>query len=1037
LRLIRALAAFPQLAWLSWLPWLTLLVTLGITFVVLEEARNKSETAAQETFKLRTAEIEANIRTRMVTYEQVLQGTAGLFAASDDVDRKEFKDYFDALKLADSYPGIQCLGYALRVPSGGQDRLVARVRAEGFPGFRLTPAGQRGLYTAIVYIEPFDWRNQRAFGYDMYSEPVRRAAMDRAWQQDRQALSGKVTLVQEVGRDVQPGVLLFLPVYRRGLPHATPAERHAALKGWVYAAFRMHDLMRGINGRHLGEDSATLDIEIFDGTSLRPEKLMYDSDGVDRANSSEPTAYRSIRTIKVGGRIWTIAVYSMPAFEARREEGKLAAIAFVGVTVSLLLTAVLWQLVSGRSRAMKLAEAMNRDVLERERQLKEAQTIAHIGSWDWHVASDQVACSEELFRLFGLDRPAGGAPLEFFMPMIHADDRDRVRAAIDAAVHAGAVYDLTYRIVLPDGRIREVHALGQAMFNADGGPIRLSGTLMDVTERRLTEAVLHQTLAELDDLYEHAPCGYHSLDAEGRIIRINKTELDWLGYDHAEIIGRRVVELYLPANRPLFETSFARFKETGEARNLDFDLVCKDGTIMSVLLSATAIYGENGEFVMSRSTLYDVTARKRAERDLQRLNRFYALLSHANEAIVRLQSDARLFEEICRLAVEEGGQIMAWVGMLDPESNEVRLAASAGLDDGYLAFLERNGIFHYNGPTARAILENSHYINADMADNPVMTPWRDEALKRGYRSSAAFPLRRDGRPVGALTLYSDQVNGFADEIVELFQRLVDDVSFALDFIEHDRRRRLAELRLARLNEGLEQRVAERTRMLEAANRELEAFSYSVSHDLRAPLRGIDGFSQLLERKYGTLLDETGRDYLRRVQQASKRMGELIDDLLQLSRVSRIELIRETVDLSRVAGEVLEDLRARNPERQVEFEIETGIMAHVDGRLIRVVLENLLGNAWKFTARQARPRIEFGRRMLDGRMVYYVRDNGAGFDMRYVDKLFGAFQRLHRAEDFEGTGIGLATVQRIVNRHGGRVWAEAEVDKGATFYFALD
>ena len=194
---------------------------------------------------------------------------------------------------------------------------------------------------------------------------------------------------------------------------------------------------------------------------------------------------------------------------------------------------------------------------------------------------------------------------------------------------------------------------------------------------------------------------------------------------------------------------------------------------------------------------------------------------------------------------------------------------------------------------------------------------------------------------------------------------------------------------------------------------------------------------MLGRKYGERLDETGQDYLQRVQRASRRMGELIDDLLQLSRVSRIELIRETVDLSRVAREVLDDLQARAPERSVAIEVQAGIMAHADSRLIRAVLENLLGNAWKFTVRQNRARIEFGRREIDGRMVYFVRDNGAGFDMQYSDKLFGAFQRLHRAEEFEGTGIGLATVQRIVSRHGGSVWAEAEVDKGATFFFVLD
>ena len=230
------------------------------------------------------------------------------------------------------------------------------------------------------------------------------------------------------------------------------------------------------------------------------------------------------------------------------------------------------------------------------------------------------------------------------------------------------------------------------------------------------------------------------------------------------------------------------------------------------------------------------------------------------------------------------------------------------------------------------------------------------------------------------------------------------------------------------------------RELEVTNRELEAFSYSVSHDLRAPLRSIDGFSQILLEDYADNLDEEGRDYLGRVRAASQRMGRLIDDLLGLSRVTRGALRRERVDLSALAREVAAGLGESRPDRDVDFEIEDGIQGIVDPRLVRVALTNLIGNAFKFTEKVERARIGFGedpKLSYLGRVpVYYVRDNGAGFDMEYADKLFGAFQRLHGADEFEGTGIGLATVQRIVHRHGGRVWAEGRVGGGATFYFTL-
>jgi signal transduction histidine kinase len=247
--------------------------------------------------------------------------------------------------------------------------------------------------------------------------------------------------------------------------------------------------------------------------------------------------------------------------------------------------------------------------------------------------------------------------------------------------------------------------------------------------------------------------------------------------------------------------------------------------------------------------------------------------------------------------------------------------------------------------------------------------------------------------------------------------------------------------LKTLNSDLESRVEQRTRELEVSNQELEAFSYSVSHDLRAPLRTIDGFSLALQEDFSESLNEEGRDYITRVRNGVQRMGMLIDALLQLSRVTRTEVQRERVDLSQLATLVFNELQVGGMERDVLFVAQPGVLTQADPRLVRIALENLIGNAYKFTSRTEGAKIEFGtepgRDQRQGQTVYFIRDNGAGFDMQYVDRLFTAFQRLHGDRDFKGSGIGLATVSRIIRRHHGSIWAESETGHGATFYFTLE
>jgi len=380
------------------------------------------------------------------------------------------------------------------------------------------------------------------------------------------------------------------------------------------------------------------------------------------------------------------------------------------------------------------------------------------------------------------------------------------------------------------------------------------------------------------------------------------------------------------------------------------------------------------------------------------------------------------------------------IARLYEESEQRRAEAEAvnqSLAEG-VAVLDRDGRLSYMNPAGEALLG-----------------WTQAELQGKNLHQVAHFQREDGSPYPAEECPIQQVVGSGGTVTEqddVFTakdgRLIPvaysaspvmlrgkQVGSVLAFRDVSGRKR-AEAAIRALNADLEQRVLERTAELEISNRELESFAYSVSHDLRAPLRAIDGFSRILARTYRDAVDEQGRDYLDRISAASQRMGQLIDDLLNLSRITRAELRHASVDLSAIVHSIADDLRASEPNRDVTFRIEDGLIVRGDARLLRAALENLIGNAWKFTSKKPEARIDFGKTQHDGATAYFVRDNGAGFDMAYVDKLFGAFQRLHGPTEFEGTGIGLATVQRIIRRHGGEVWAEGTPEEGATFYISF-
>gem|GEM_PF-5600756 len=468
------------------LPWLALFTGLAATFVWHQAAEGDSRETLKVKFNYQAQEISSRVQQRMHTYEQILRAVRGLFAASKSVERDEFHAFVGSLQLEKQYTGIQGVGFSLLVAKEEKDQHVDTIRREGFSNYSIRPPGNRSLYTSIIYLEPFDGRNLRAFGYDMYSENVRRMAMERARDSDMASMSGKVTLVQEEGQRVQAGFLMYVPIYRNGSPHETLEERRINLMGWAYSPFRMDDLMEGILGMH----PTDVDMEIFDGDVTQPNTLMYDSDGFLASTKPVTTLYKVIKRMDIAGHTWTIVLSSKPSFESQIDYRRSQMILFGGVLISIFLYGIVWLLVYGRLRASRLAERMTDELRNNQERLALATEAGFIGIWDWDLVHNRLFWDDAMYRLYGIRKEDFGSVYEAWLTLLHPEDKAYVEAEIKAALNGERECAPEFRTVWMDGSVHYLKAASRTISDHQGKKLRMVGINYDLTERKQAEQVL-------------------------------------------------------------------------------------------------------------------------------------------------------------------------------------------------------------------------------------------------------------------------------------------------------------------------------------------------------------------------------------------------------------------------------------------------------------------------------------------------------------------------------------------------------------------
>jgi PAS domain S-box-containing protein len=532
-----------------------------------------------------------------------------------------------------------------------------------------------------------------------------------------------------------------------------------------------------------------------------------------------------------------------------------------------------------------------------------------------------------------------------------------------------------------------------------------TGIIRDLTARERAEEALRASEERFRVLFERAPSGIYERDLGGRYLRVNPRFCEITGYSPAELLARDVWDVTHPDDVPA-DLEQSRRLQAGEIPfyAMDKRFLHKDGHAAWASLTVSLVRDAGGKPLYAIGVVHDVTDRKRAEEAVRESESRHRRMFEYNQAVM-----TNLAEGLYTVDTQ------GLVTYINPAAE-----ALFGWSATELLGRKMHDVTHHHYPDGRPFPASECAELQVLQKGVSLRDYEDTFIRKDGTFFpvvySASPLTAEGKTVGIVVAFRDDS-----------QRR-----------QAERALRESEARVRRLNAELEERVRERTAELEAANKELEAFSYSVSHDLRAPLRTIDGFSRIVLRDCAGQLPADGREHLERVRDGARQMGQLVDDLLAFSRLGRQPITKRAVEPAPVVRQCLGELRGEQEGRRVEVTVGPLPRCRAEPALLKQVWINLLANALKYTRRREVARVEIGSRTGDGEgeVVYYVKDNGVGFDMRYAHKLFGVFQRLHRAEEYEGTGVGLAIVQRIVHRHGGRVWAEAEPDRGATFYFTL-
>jgi PAS domain S-box-containing protein len=1136
--------------------WIVLAAGLVLTAAVALQMKVSEDRLKEQDFVAGCGELQRAIVNRLDDHARILLSGAALFKASEEVTRAEWRIFSQSLKVEKQLPGIQGFGVSLLIPRSELPRHTGKIRSEGFPEYQVTPEGDRELYSSIVYLEPFSGRNLRAFGYDMFSEPIRRSAMERARDTAAAALSGKVVLVQETGKDVQAGTLMYVPIYRNDLPTETVDQRRAAILGWVYSPYRMRDLIEGIEGAG-NLHKAMLKLSIYDGERPSPEALLFaPPDGP----GSRGVGVRFKREIPVdfNGHYWTLCI-TQSAEGLLTGEKAIVWLTLLGGTLStLLLLALIRVLLNTRAKAQQLAEAMTVDLQKSEEslwrvteRLSLAAKAGGVGIWDYDVVNNHLVWDDQMFQLYGITREQFSGAYEAWQAGLHPDDRQRGDEAIQRALQGAGEFNIEFRVLWPDGSLRHVRGLASVQRDLSGRPVRMIGTNWDITAPKRMEEALRESESNFRTFFEsmtdmimvgtpegrilftnnavtrtlgYAPDelkGMHLLDVHPansrkaaedifasifrgerescplpleskggvlvpvetrvwsgkwnsenclfgisknlsaekdaqqrfeRLFRNNPSqialcalpEMDFLdvndsflmtlGYSLEDVIGHSAAEFGLFVNPEQHASVMDQLQKISRIVGVELQVRCKDGVILDGLFSGEVIVNQGRRYLLL--VMIDITARKRAEKELARLSVIQRDLMRLATDFVNValeQQDNAIDESLAtmgRLILADRAYLFAydfsadvmcntheWCGAgITPEIHNLQAVPNSMVPE-WVSAHRRGECIHI--PSVAAVPADSYL-------------WQVLA-GQGIRSLITLPLMQGSACLGFVgfdAVHEERV--WKEEEVALLRVLAE-------LYAHFEARRATE----RATRTLQKDLTQACDAAQAAAVAKNIFLANMSHEIRTPLNAILGYAQIMQRDCRSC---PNGHRLKAITGSGEHLLELLTDLLELVRsdAHSITLAPCTFDFY----QALEDVRlmfVRNLAAQsltMELACLPGVphFMHADSGKIRQILVNLIGNAVKFTEKGG---VRLTASVLpestpDGLMIAVdVEDTGPGIEEEDLGRIFELFEQTATGrKGGKGTGLGLSLSRRYARALGGDITVTSHYGEGSCFRFTF-